>query len=131
MIDALGGGVLVDVRRMAVLAMVLVILPGGIAAAAVADHRHKNARMGPASVASWYCQNRGQRCDQPQSDDIEAAWQKRERIYRVSFWATSLGAMTALVVTLRQRYVDKTTGRPRTRPLRRAAQVTRGNGRES
>jgi hypothetical protein len=95
------------VRRAAVVAMVLVALAGGIAAAAVADHRHKNARMGSANVASWYCHNRGQRCDDPQSEDIEAAWQNREWIYRVGFWATSLGALTALVVTLRQRHVDK------------------------
>jgi hypothetical protein len=94
-------------RRAATLAVVLVVLAGGIAIGAVADHRHKNARMGPANVASWYCGNRGQRCDEPQAEDVEAAWQKRERVYRISFWATSVGALVALGLVLRQRYVDR------------------------
>jgi hypothetical protein len=98
---------LVVVRRVAVLVVLLVVLAGGIAVGAVADHRHKNARMGSADVASWYCHNRGQRCGEPQAEDIEAAWQVREQVYRISFWATSVGAVIALVVTLRQRYVDR------------------------
>ena len=90
-------------KRSTVLVVVSFVLAVGIAAAAVADHRHKNARMGPANVASWYCQHRGQRCDEPQADKVEAAWQGRERVYRVSFWAVSLGGMTALVLRLRPR----------------------------
>ena len=85
------------------LVVVLFVLAGGIAAAAVADHRHKNARMGPANVASWYCHNRGERCDEPLAEAIEAAWQQRERVYRASFWAVSLGGTAALVVRLRRR----------------------------
>ena len=57
--------------------------------------------MGRADVASWYCHNRNQRCQEPQAETIEASWQQRERVYRVSFWVASLGAMTALVLRLR------------------------------
>lgn len=94
---------LAAVRRLTVVVVVLVFLAGGIGAVAVADHRHKNAQMGPANVASWYCQHRGQRCQEPQSERIEAAWQRREQVYRVSFLAVSLGGMTALAVSLRSR----------------------------
>ena len=90
-----------QVRRATMLVVVLVLLAGGIAAGAVADHRHKNARMGRADVASWYCHNRNQRCQEPQAETIEASWQQRERVYRVSFWVASLGAMTVLVLRLR------------------------------
>lgn len=90
-----------QVRRATMLVVVLVLLAGGIAAAAVADHRHKNARMGRADVASWYCQHRNQRCQEPQAEAIEGSWQQRERVYRLSFWLASLGAMTALVIRLR------------------------------
>ena len=83
------------------LVVVLVLSAGGIAAGAVADHRHKNSRMGRADVASWYCHNRNQRCQEPQAETIEASWQQRERVYRVSFWVASLGAMTVLVLRLR------------------------------
>ena len=86
---------------MTILMVALFVLAGGIGAAAVADHRHKNARMGPANVASWYCQHRGQRCQEPQAEAIEEAWQQREQVYRFSFWAASLGGMTALVLKLR------------------------------
>ena len=88
-------------RRMTILVAALFVLAGGIGAVAVADHRHKNARMGPANVASWYCGHRGQRCEEPQAEAVEAAWQKRETVYRYSFWAASLGGMTALVLRLR------------------------------
>lgn len=94
---------LAAVKRLTILVVALVVLAGGIGAVAVADHRHKNARMGPANVASWYCEHRGQRCRQPQAERIEAAWQHREKVYRVSFWAVSLAGMTALVLRLRSR----------------------------
>lgn len=90
-------------RRLTILVVSSFVLAGGIAAVAVADHRHKNARMGPANVASWYCENRGERCNEPQADDIEASWQRRERVYRVTFWAVSLGGASALVLRLRSR----------------------------
>ena len=76
-------------RRLTIVVVVLGILAGGIAAAAVADHRHKNAPMGPANVASWYCHNRNQRCQEPQSETIEASWQEREKLYRLSFCVVS------------------------------------------
>ena len=88
-------------RRATMLVMVLVLLAGGIAASAVADHRHKNARMGLANVASWYCHTRNQRCQEPQAETIEASWQQREKVYRASFWVASLGAMTVLALRLR------------------------------
>jgi hypothetical protein len=91
------------VRRTTILVVALTALAGGIAGAAVADHHHKNALMGSADVASWYCENRGERCEEPQAEAVEAAWQKRELIYRIGFCAASLGAMAALVLRLRQR----------------------------
>jgi len=86
---------------MRILVVALFVLAGGIGVAAVADHRHKNARMGPANAASWYCGHRGQRCQEPQAEAIEEAWQKREQVYRFSFLAASLGGTTALVLRLR------------------------------
>ncbi len=88
-------------RRLTMLAVALLILAGGVAVGAVADHRHKNARMGPADVSSWYCQHRGQRCQEPQAAEIEEAWQHRELVYRVGFLALSLGGLTALALRLR------------------------------
>jgi hypothetical protein len=79
----------------------LFILAGGVAALAVVDHWHKGSRMGPASVASWYCKHRGQRCQEPQSANIEEAWQHRELVYRVTFWSLTLGGLTALALRLR------------------------------
>ena len=90
-------------RRLTVLVVILLVLAAGIAAVAVVDHLHKNARIGPASVASWYCQHRGQRCLEPQAENIEGAWQERERVYRVGFWAVSLGGVGALVLRVRSR----------------------------
>ena len=90
-------------RRLTILVATLFVLAGAIAAVAVADHRHKNARMGPANVASWYCHNRGQRCQEPQAENIEGAWQERERVYRLGFWAVSLGGIGALVLRVRSR----------------------------
>ena len=101
MVRSSGEVCLPQVRRATMLVVVLVLLAGGIAAGAVADHRHKNGRMGRADVASWYCQHRNQRCQEPQAEVIEASWQQRERVYRVSFWVASLGAVTALVLRLR------------------------------
>ena len=89
-------------RRLTMLVVALFILAGGVAAVAEVDHRHKNARMTPAAYeASWYCQHRGQRCQEPQAAEINGAWHHRERFYRVSFWALSLGGLTALVLRLR------------------------------
>jgi hypothetical protein len=90
-------------RRLTILVVTLFVLSGAIAVGAVADHRHKNARMGPADAASWYCHNRGQRCQEPQAENIEGAWQRRERVYRVGFWAVSLGGIGALVLRVRSR----------------------------
>jgi hypothetical protein len=89
------------VKRLTMVVVAAFIVAGGIAAVAVVDHRHKNARMGPADEASWYCHHDGQRCNEPQAADIEEAWQHRELAYRVSFWAVSLCGLTALVLRLR------------------------------
>jgi hypothetical protein len=90
-------------RRLTILVVTLLVLAAGIAAVAVTDHRHKNARMVPASVASWYCEHRGQRGHEPQAENIEGAWQERERVYRVGFWAASLGGVGGLVLRVRSR----------------------------
>ena len=88
---------------MTIVVVAMFILAGGVAAVAEVDHRHKNARMGPANEASWYCAHDGQRCQEPQAEEISDAWHHRERVYRGSFWALSLGGLTALVLTLRLR----------------------------
>ena len=81
--NGLGGGVAcADETLDDNLALTLFILAVGVAAGAVVDHRHKNARMGPANVASWYCHQRGLHCEEPQAEEIEGAWQQRERVYR-------------------------------------------------
>jgi hypothetical protein len=98
------------VRRMTMVVVVLIALAGGIAGAAVADHQHKKALMGPANVASWYCQNRSQRCQEPQAQAVEAAWQRRELMYRTTFYVTLLGAMTGLVLRLGQRSLERAAG---------------------
>jgi len=95
------------VRRVTLIALTLAVLAAGIAAVAVADHRHKDARIGPASVASWYCEHRGQRCNEPQAPALQAAWHRREHVYRASFWTASFGALTALAVSLRQRVINR------------------------
>ncbi len=91
-------------RRLTVLVMALFILAGGDAAIAVVDHQHKNARMTPAAYeASWYCAHDGQRCQERQAAEINGAWHHRERVYRISFWALSLGGLTALALTFHLR----------------------------
>jgi hypothetical protein len=87
-------------KRALLVAVTLFVVAGGVAAVAVADHRHKNARMRPANIASWYCQHRGERCDEPQAEDVEAAWQDREQLYRAGFYTVSLGAIGAAAVAL-------------------------------
>ena len=88
---------------MTIVVVTLFILAGGVAAVAVVDHRHKNARMGPANEASWSCEHDGQRCQEPQAAEIQDGWHHRERVYRGSFWALSLSGLTALVLTSRLR----------------------------
>jgi hypothetical protein len=87
-----------------VLVVALFILACGVAAVAVVDHRHKNARMVHAYVATWYCQQDGRLCEKPQVAEIEGAWERRELVYRVSFWALSLGGLTALALTFRLKH---------------------------
>ena len=87
-------------RRALLLATILFIVAGGIAAVAVADHRHKNERMGPAYIASWDCEQRHERCDEPQWQDLEAAWQRRELFYRGGFYAVSVAGLGAAAVAL-------------------------------
>jgi hypothetical protein len=69
-----------------------------IAVAALADHSWKNHRMRNADVETWYCVNRGIRCDEPQTPDIEASWQRRELFYRGGFGVTAYTALAAGVV---------------------------------
>ncbi len=66
--------------------------------AAVSDHTWKNHRMRDADVQTWYCINRGIRCDEPQTPDIEASWQRREVVYRAGFGIAASIALTAGVV---------------------------------
>ncbi len=91
-------------RRLTILVLASFILAVGVAAVAVVDHRHKNARMGPANEASWYCAHDGQRCQEPQAEEILEAWHRRERVYRVGFWALSLGGLTALALRFLRRF---------------------------
>jgi hypothetical protein len=76
--------------RIALAAAACALLLG---AAALADHTWKTHRMRQADVQTWYCANRGIRCDEPQTTDIEASWQQRELLYRGGF---GLAAFTAL-----------------------------------
>ena len=57
--------------------------------------------MAPADTLLVGTATTAQRCQEPQAETIEASWQQQERVYRVSFWVASLGAMTALVLRLR------------------------------
>lgn len=54
--------------------------------------------MREADVQSWYCANRGIRCDEPQTTDIEASWQRREVFYRAGFGGAAFTALAAAVV---------------------------------
>jgi hypothetical protein len=97
----------VTARRAAIVALVFLLLAGAVAVTAVVDHRHKTARMGPANVASWFCQHDGVRCDEPQAEDVAGGWHRRERFYRAGFavlLAVGLGgALTSGVLLLRDR----------------------------
>jgi hypothetical protein len=81
--------------RIALAAAVCALLVG---AAALADHAWKNHRMRNADVQTWYCANRGIRCDQPQTTDIEASWQRRELVYRTGFGVAAYTALAAAAV---------------------------------
>jgi hypothetical protein len=106
----------ITARRAALVAAVCLVLAGAVAITAVVDHRHKVALMGPASVASWFCEHDGIRCDEPQADDVAGGWHRRERFYRAGFallLAVGLGgALTSagLVVRNRERRTQLASG---------------------
>jgi hypothetical protein len=55
-----------------------------LAAAAVADHAWKAARMNEAQVGEWFCAHRGTHCGGASSAQIEAHWQQRQWAYEIA-----------------------------------------------
>ena len=97
-----GRSVLPQVRRTTMLVVVLVLSAGGIAAGSRCRSSAQEQPNGPCRTSlAGIATHRNQRCQEPQAETIEASWQQRERVYRVSFWVASLGAMTVLVLRLR------------------------------
>jgi hypothetical protein len=70
---------------------------------AVVDHQRKTHRMNDASVAAWYCDHRGIRCDEERPDAIEDRWVERERAYKTTFGVLLFVGGVAVVARRRSR----------------------------
>jgi hypothetical protein len=81
-------------RRLA-LPIACLVLAGVVGLAAVADHRHKAARLNRVEISEWYCAHHGTRCGGPSSERIENRWNTRQWIYEGAVGGL---AATALVV---------------------------------
>ena len=70
-----------------------------VTAIGVVDHTRKTHALARASVSEWYCAHQGRQCDERKSDDIEDAWNARERVYigmDVGFFVIAVAAAIAV-----------------------------------
>ena len=88
------------VRGALTLALVAFALAGVIAVVALADHHRVKARNWDASLATFYCQHKGTRCDELQIEDLERRWHHRELGYRISFFSLSSVGIAAVIAAL-------------------------------
>jgi hypothetical protein len=69
----------------------------------VADHTHKHRQRVAARRLAWLCTHRGTGCGGPSPARIEAAWNRRERLYAGASVLLGLCAVTSLGAALRPR----------------------------
>lgn len=62
----------------------VVLAIGAVCAAAILDHRAKEASLQRAHVDQWVCEHRGERCDATSPSAVESAWNRREAAYGVA-----------------------------------------------
>jgi hypothetical protein len=76
-----------------------------IGAVSVLDHRHTREEIAKASVAGWYCEKRGLRCDDPQPGAIHDRWETRELGYKAAggAFAVLFGAGVLRLLWIRSR----------------------------
>jgi len=77
------------------LLLVIALVVAALCAAAIVDHRDKEARLKRAHVALWICQHRGTQCDSPSPSSIEAGWNRREVGYGVAVVVLAGGGILA------------------------------------
>ena len=88
----------VTVRGALTAALIAFALAVVIAVVAFADHHRVNAQRWDASLATFYCQHKGTRCDELQTKDLESRWKRRERAYEISFFSLSFVGSAAVIV---------------------------------
>ena len=76
-----------------------------VAAVATVDHRHKGEVENAAQEDAWYCAHgRPSRCTDFDEVAYEAHWERKESVYRVTFFALGATALGLSVVGLRRRH---------------------------
>jgi hypothetical protein len=77
------------------------VLLAALGAIAVADHSHKHSTRAKAQRDAWFCRHRGTECGGADPAAIEAAWNRRERVYLVLAGALGLVALGSGVAAAR------------------------------
>lgn len=90
-------------RRFALLAAVATTALCVVCAVAVVDHTHKHRQRVAARRLAYLCTHRGIDCGGPQPAKIEAAWNRRERIYAGAAVLLGICVVTSLGGALRLR----------------------------
>jgi len=87
------------------LALVAVLAAAVVALVATADHRHKGNVENAAQEDAWYCAHgRPAACTDFDEVAYEAHWERKESVYRVTFFALGATALGLSVVGLRRRH---------------------------
>ena len=90
-------------RSLVLVAAVAAAALVAVCAVAVTDHTHKHRQRAEARRLAYICAHRGVDCGGPDPAAIEAAWNRRERIYVGTALALGLAVVTTLGAVLRPR----------------------------
>jgi hypothetical protein len=75
-----------------------------VALIATVDHRHKGRVENAAQEDAWYCAHgRSSECREFDEVAYEERWERRELVYRVSFFALGASAVGLTAIALRRR----------------------------
>jgi hypothetical protein len=90
-------------RTLALLAAFAAVALCAVCVVAVVDHTYKHRERVAARRLAWICAHRATDCGGPDPAAIEAAWNRRERIYIGSALVLGAGLVTSLAGALRRR----------------------------
>jgi hypothetical protein len=70
---------------------------------AVLDHSHKHRVRATAQRDAWFCTHHGTHCDGASPAAIEAAWNRRERVYVVAAGVLGVVVLASAAAAVRTR----------------------------